>query len=196
MSRSTVWMFASCCLALSLLAALPVAAQTPKPDMAPATAGASVSGLRAEVLGELAEAEQKLIALAEATPADKLGWRPGAGVRSTIEVYLHVSAGNYFIPTFWGVKPPEGLGDLQKYDQSTTDKAKAIDALKASFAHVKKAISSTPDTDLERAIDIFGHKSTVRAAMLITVAHAHEHLGQAIAYARVGGIVPPWSRKE
>jgi hypothetical protein len=24
----------------------------------------------------------------------------------------------------------------------------------------------------------------------------HEHLGQAIAYARVNGVVPPWSAKE
>jgi uncharacterized damage-inducible protein DinB len=26
--------------------------------------------------------------------------------------------------------------------------------------------------------------------------HMHEHLGQAIAYARVNGVVPPWSAKE
>jgi hypothetical protein len=26
--------------------------------------------------------------------------------------------------------------------------------------------------------------------------HMHEHLGQSIAYARVNGVVPPWSAKE
>jgi hypothetical protein len=26
--------------------------------------------------------------------------------------------------------------------------------------------------------------------------HASEHLGQSIAYARMNGIVPPWSRSE
>jgi hypothetical protein len=31
--------------------------------------------------------------------------------------------------------------------------------------------------------------------MLIVVTHAHEHLGQAIAYARSNGITPPWSAK-
>jgi uncharacterized damage-inducible protein DinB len=25
------------------------------------------------------------------------------------------------------------------------------------------------------------------------VTHAHEHLGQSIAYARVNGVVPPWT---
>jgi hypothetical protein len=33
--------------------------------------------------------------------------------------------------------------------------------------------------------------------MLMRLAtHAHEHLGQAIAYARSVGTVPPWSKKE
>jgi uncharacterized damage-inducible protein DinB len=27
----------------------------------------------------------------------------------------------------------------------------------------------------------------------ILVTHAHEHMGQSIAYARVNGIVPPWT---
>jgi hypothetical protein len=29
--------------------------------------------------------------------------------------------------------------------------------------------------------------------MMHTVAHAHEHLGQSIAYARMNNVVPPWS---
>ena len=31
-------------------------------------------------------------------------------------------------------------------------------------------------------------------AMLLTVTHLHEHLGQMIAYARSNNIAPPWSR--
>jgi hypothetical protein len=30
--------------------------------------------------------------------------------------------------------------------------------------------------------------------LLQLVAHMNEHLGQSIAYARMNGIVPPWSR--
>lgn len=36
--------------------------------------------------------------------------------------------------------------------------------------------------------------SVVRQLVLVD-AHAHEHLGQLIAYARMNGIVPPWSRR-
>jgi hypothetical protein len=28
------------------------------------------------------------------------------------------------------------------------------------------------------------------------IAHAHEHLGQSIAYARINGVTPPWSKKD
>ena len=40
---------------------------------------------------------------------------------------------------------------------------------------------------------IFGRQTTKRDACMLTVVHAHEHLGQLIAYARSNGITPPWS---
>jgi hypothetical protein len=42
--------------------------------------------------GEWRHVSRQLIALAEATPADKFAWRPAAGVRSTSEVYMHLAA--------------------------------------------------------------------------------------------------------
>ena len=176
-------------LALMLLAllAVPGLAQTAstKPAAAPAA-----GGVRTEILRQIDDAQQKLLALAEATPADKLTWRPNDKVRSASEVFMHVAGGNYFIPTLWGVKPPEGLSrEMEK----ETDKAKVIDALKKSFEHVHKAIESTSDADLDRKIKIFDHEGTVREGMMIVASHAHEHLGQSIAYARMNGIVPPWS---
>ena len=174
-------------LALTLLTflAVPALAQTEKPAAAPAA-----SGFRAELVRQIDDAEKKLIALAEATPADKLTWRPNDKVRSTSAVFMHVAGGNYFLPTFWGVKPPEGLSrEMEK----ETDKAKVIDALKKSFDHARNAITSASDADLERKIKLFGQDATVREAMMVVATHAHEHLGQSIAYARMSGIVPPWS---
>ena len=51
------------------------------------------SGYRAEFLAELSVAEDHLVRLAQAIPADKYAWRPAAGVRSVSEVLLHVTAG-------------------------------------------------------------------------------------------------------
>jgi uncharacterized damage-inducible protein DinB len=179
-----------CLLALAVLA-VPAMAHEEKPAAA-ATASAT-SGVRAEILRQIGDAQQKLIALAEAMPADKYGWRPGEGVRSVGEVFLHVAGGNYLIPSIWGVKPPEGV-DVRGLEKNAGDKAKVVEALRKSFDHARQAIQSAPEADLEKKVSIFGQDGTSREAFMIVGSHAHEHLGQAIAYARMNGVAPPWSR--
>ncbi|HYH44855.1 MAG TPA: DinB family protein [Thermoanaerobaculia bacterium] len=154
---------------------------------------AKPAGVRGDILAQIQDAETKLIALAEATPADKFGWRPADGVRTIGEVYAHVAGGNYFLPTFWDVKAPEGV-DPRSFEPAAGDKAGTIDRMRKSFEHARGAIARASDADLERAVKMFGQQSTVRGAMMTVATHAHEHLGQAIAYARSNGIVPPWSR--
>lgn len=180
-------------LALLLLAGLtlPARAQEAKPEAKPATAPAA-TGIRAEVLRQIEDAEKKLIALAEATPAEKYIWKPAEGVRSTGQVFLHVAAANYFLPTFVGAKAPEGL-DLRNLEKDAADKAKTVDTLKKSFDHAKQAVQAVADADLDKAVKIFGRDSSYREACLFLATHAHEHLGQSIAYARMNGITPPWS---
>jgi uncharacterized damage-inducible protein DinB len=151
-----------------------------------------VSGYRSEVLAEVMIQEDKFTRLAEAIPADKYTWRPASDVRSFAEVFLHVSAANYNLYKLVGTPPPTGI-DLKGLEKSTTDKAKVVATLKDSFAHAKKAITAMQDSDLEKSMDWFGGKNTQRGILLFIVRHAAEHLGQSIAYARVVGIVPPWT---
>ncbi|HYG61891.1 MAG TPA: DinB family protein [Thermoanaerobaculia bacterium] len=186
-----------CGMALALLA-LPGAAVAHDHGEKPATAAGAAAGgaeVRAEILRQLGDAEEKLMALAEAMPAEKYGWRPAEGVRTVGEVFLHVAGGNYFLPTFWGVKPPEGI-DMRAIEKDGADKAKVIAGLKRSFDHARKAIADVPEAEMGKAIKIFGRDGSVREAFMIDATHAHEHLGQAIAYARMNGIAPPWSRGE
>jgi len=151
-----------------------------------------VTGYRSEVLAEVMVQEDKFTRLAEAIPADKYSWRPAPDVRSFAEVFLHVSVANYNLYKLVGTPPPAGL-DVKGFEKSTTDKAKIVATLKDSFAHAKKAITAMPDADLEKSLDWFGGKNTQRGILLFIVRHAAEHLGQSIAYARVVGIVPPWT---
>jgi uncharacterized damage-inducible protein DinB len=175
-------------LALLLLPAVTLLAQiNPYKDGTP-----GVSGYRSEVLSEVIVQEDKFTRLAEAIPADKYTWRPAADVRSFAEVFLHVSAANYNLYKLVGTPPPAGL-DIRNLEKSTTDKAKVIATLKDSFAHAKKAITAMPEADLEKSMDWFGGKNTERGVLLFIVRHAAEHLGQSIAYARMVGVVPPWT---
>src|ERR1700688_1802077 len=151
-----------------------------------------VTGYRSEVLAEVMIQEDKFTRLAEAIPAEKYTWRPAPDVRSVAEVFLHVSAANFNLYKLVGTPPPEGV-EIKGLEKSTADKTKVIAILKNSFAHARKAITSMSDADLDKSLDWFGGKNTERGILLFVVRHAAEHLGQSIAYARVVGVVPPWT---
>ena len=193
MQRAQGW--AGAFLALALIATPTMAQDKEMKKSEPMEKKAEAKGARAEIVAQIKAGQEKLAALAEAMPADKYGWRPGTGVRSVGEVFLHVAGGNYFLSTFFGGKPPAGL-DIRNLEKDGGDKAKAIEGMKKSFEHVLAAINAVPDADLEKSVKLFGNDGTYREAMLIVATHVHEHLGQSIAYARMNGVVPPWSAKQ
>jgi len=149
------------------------------------------TGFRAEFLGDLDDVQKKITDLATAVPAEKYTWRPSAGVRSVSEVYMHVAGGNYFLATFLGVKAPD---DMPKDIEKITDKKEVLAALQKSFDHVRTIVKNTSDADLEKSVKLFGNDTTQRGVFVTMLNHMHEHLGQSIAYARMNGVVPPWSK--
>jgi uncharacterized damage-inducible protein DinB len=155
------------------------------------SSSAAPAGIRAELASDFSDVEKKLVDLAGAIPQEKYGWRPGAGVRSVSEVYMHVAGGNYYILSFAGVKPPETFD--RGMEKSVTERAKVVEALHRSFDHVRTALAATSDADLDRKVKLFGRDATVRSAYVLLLNHAHEHMGQSIAYARMNGVTPPWS---
>lgn len=148
------------------------------------------AAVQAELLGQFDDAANKIVQLAEAIPADKYAWRPAQGVRSVGEVVGHVAGGNYFLMGMTGVQPPAGT---PRNIEQIAAKADLIRALQQSIEHVRSAMRAMTAADLDAPATIFGRQSTKRDACLLVVTHAHEHLGQLIAYARSNGVTPPWS---
>lgn len=137
----------------------------------------------------LAGVEDKLVQLAKAMPDDKFGWSPSEGVRTVSEAFMHVAQANYFFASRMGVDMPTDSKGLEK---TVKDKAGVVKHLEASFANIKKGLSSA---DMSKTTKLFGgREGTVADLALIAVGHGHEHLGQLIAYARSNNIKPPWSR--
>jgi uncharacterized damage-inducible protein DinB len=155
---------------------------------------APTSGPRAEFLEEIAYYEQRYTRLAEAMPPEKYTWRPGEGVRSIGEVYTHIVAANYGVARALGTAPPAGL-DFKTISAMSGDKAKTVQALKDSFAHFRGAVLALSDADADKAQKMFGRQTTQRGAFIVITGHFGEHLGQSIAYARMNGIVPPWTEE-
>jgi uncharacterized damage-inducible protein DinB len=142
--------------------------------------------------GEWVHVSKQLVALAEAIPAEKFAWRPGPGVRSTSEVFMHIALANFHLLSVTGPKMPADLNSAN-LEKTVTEKAKVIDWLKRSLDAVKTAHAGIKPADLQRKVKIEDRDATVDGMYLRIIVHANEHMGQLVAYARVNGIVPPWS---
>ncbi len=157
---------------------------------------AKKSAFITDFLGQMDRVKGQIVSLEGTIPDNKFTWRPGEGVRSISEVYLHIADANYLLLSFAGAKTPVSLKELMDQktrESSTTDKAKIAEALKASFQWTNDVVSKYADADLEKKVEAFGMKMTVRNLLLTLLSHNHEHLGQSIAYARTNGVVPPWT---
>jgi uncharacterized damage-inducible protein DinB len=155
---------------------------------------AQTEGLWQGYDGEWGHVSRQLIALAEATPAEKFAWRPAAGIRSVSEVYMHIAMANFYLLSVTGPKMPADLksADLEK---TVTAKADVIDWLKRSLDAVKVAHAVVKPDDLQRKVKVNGVDATVDGMYLRIIVHANEHMGQLIAYARMSGVVPPWAKE-
>ncbi len=151
-----------------------------------------LAGLWEGYAGEWDHVSHQLLDLAKAIPDDKFGWRPGPGVRSTSEVFMHIAAANYSLLSVTGPPMPPELTSPGA-EKSITKKADVIAWLSRSLDAVKKAHAGLSSADLERKVTIAGKTVTVDGIYLRIIVHANEHMGQLIAYSRVNGIAPPWS---
>lgn len=148
-----------------------------------------------EFVGQMSFLEGRLLDLEGAFPQELMGWEPADLVRNTAQVFLHVAEANHMLVSF--MKGEEMKGEPGTMEKSTTDKEEIAKMLKDSFAAVKDAAANLTEDDLNKVIPTpFGMEMSMRNFMISLLGHGHEHLGQAIAYARMNGITPPWSVKQ
>jgi uncharacterized damage-inducible protein DinB len=155
-------------------------------------------GFRADLIGQLEYVQKQVLDLENAIPDAKFTWRPNKEVRSISEVYSHIAFANYMFAKLVGATLPEGIAitsfaDETKWEKTSTDKKVIAEQLVKSFDFLKNAIKNMPDANLENMVDFFGNKMTERGILMVVLSHTHEHLGQSIAYARMQGVVPPWT---
>lgn len=168
------------------------------------------TGYRREVLIEIRYAEKQLLALAAAVPAEDYGWSPAESARSFAAVLVHVAASNLLMLDRAGAKSPD-VADLyggiegdppvrltrmvrknMEMERNLATKAAVIDLLARSFAAVRECWTTATEEELWVTDNFLGELETVRRIYLRILAHAHEHMGQAIAYVRTMGYQVPW----
>jgi uncharacterized damage-inducible protein DinB len=188
---------ASLVLALSITAGAArlsaQAAATPAPDAFDARSAAHV---RDTYLADLDTLHAKFMALAEAIPADKYGWRPTTGVRSVSEVFMHVASEWFFYdPQSVGGKPPADFGapkEAMAKLEAITAKTDVIAQMTKAWTYGRAQVANADPATLTGHIKPWG--LTIDQSAVLFPADLHEHLGQLIAYARSIGVKPPWTK--
>ena len=169
-----------------------------------AVSSAYAADLKSEFKLEFSAASSQIAALAQAMPEKTFDWRPGKGVRSVGEVYLHIAETNVLLLGYAGVRidfpgprftGKDSAGNIiarnLDFEKTVHGKETIVALLNRTLDAVKTSVDAA---DFDQEIEMFGRKSTTRAVYLRILAHANEHMGQSIAYARMNGVVPPWSK--
>lgn len=174
-------------LAVTFLAAA-LATLTP----APASAQDPAS-FRQTWRAEFEASARKVVALAEAMPAETYSWQPMEGVATVAGAYMHIARYNYMLPhRNMGVEPPEGV-DYATFEEAFTTKDEVLEVLRASMDHVRAVVDGMSDDDMAAMVNLYGRDVAKWGVLFRLVSHMNEHLGQQIAYARSNRVVPPWS---
>jgi uncharacterized damage-inducible protein DinB len=163
-----------------------------KTDPAPPAAAA------ADILFSLASVETEVMQLAEAVPEAKYGWKPGPGVRTFQQVLLHIAYGNHLILNIAEGAEPDDVKKIidenGRIEQGPISKEKTLLALTETFGEIHAYLDDVRAQALTHDMQFFDQKTTRRGILIWLDTHMGEHLGQAIAYARMNGITPPWSK--
>jgi uncharacterized damage-inducible protein DinB len=105
---------------------------------------------------------------------------------------MHIVIANFYLLSVTGpAMPPELHADSEK---TVTAKPEVIAWLKRSLDAVKQARLKETPQHLALKVHIGDRDSTVDWMYLRIIIHANEHMGQLVAYARMTGVVPPWSK--
>ncbi len=162
---------------------------------APLAAQSAPPNFLEEFQGQFGASASKLVALARAMPESAYDWSPGEGVASVARVYAHIAHYNYMYPEEnLGRDTPVSAAEYDRWEDELTGKARVVEILEASMEYVRSLAVEMSASDLETETTLYGRNVGEWAVLFQLVAHMNEHLGQSIAYARMNGIVPPWSR--
>ena len=170
----------------------------------------NLSTFQREYLWELEIPAKQIIELAESVPEEAYDWRPAESARTFAAVLVHIAAGNLmllhradvrspvvikFCGSHTGEGPEQWLTVVRRsvaMEKTITSKDAVLDLLRNSFEAVKTAVRSMKPEEIEATCQLWGEVTTYRRIYLRILAHADEHMGQAIAYARVMGFRVPW----
>ena len=123
---------------------------------------------KSEYMLEFDMASRQVTALAHAMPAESFEWRPGPGVRSVGEVYVHIAETNVLLLGYLGVRVDfpgprfsgkESVGEVVArnldFEKTVHGKERIVALVNQTLDAVKTSFAAA---DPERPAEMFGQK--------------------------------------
>jgi uncharacterized damage-inducible protein DinB len=165
--------------AILIAAAAPVSAQ-----------GVTLAG---DMLKDWQQQKNTMVAIADAMPEDKFGYKSTPPQRSYGEQVMHVVQVNQMLLGTLGAKTPAPTIDMK-----ATTKAAILQALRQSYDYGEAVFKEFNDSAWTQAVmgpRFIGQATRVRIANF-AMTHTMDIYGQMVVYLRLNGVVPPASRRE
>lgn len=179
---------AAALLVMPTAASRPLAAGTPAVQMGQG-GGTTIA---AELLKDWTGQKKTMMAIADAMPEDKFGFKATPPERSYGEQILHVAGANVGL-----MKLIDSKATAPTINQKATAKAEILKALSDSYdfgeAALKAQTEATIQEPVQNAPRFLGPSTRARLAYFAMI-HAEDIYGQMAVYLRLNGIVPPASR--
>ena len=187
----------SCALTLGICAACAACggatppgedAAVPSATQAPAPGGVSV---RTDLIRDWERQKKTMMAIADAMPEDKFGYKSTPAQRSYGEQIMHIATVNVDFAKVAGgtVTPPAFTAESAK------TKAEILQALSDSYDHAIALLNEQTDASINEPVEAaFLGPSTRARVFWFLLGHSMDIYGQMAVYLRLNGIVPPASR--
>jgi uncharacterized damage-inducible protein DinB len=130
----------------------------------------TASSLRTLSAIKLQKALDRLLATFQATPDDKLDFKPSETAKSIRELVIHSLDGNGYVGGCIGIQFTPGEGP--------TDRASLESRLKESTARIIEGIQNLSDDQISGSVEFFGTPMPTTAYMFVNEWHISRHAGQ------------------
>ena len=169
----------------------PPAGTPPAQEAAAPAAAAGGATVRGDLIKDWERQKKTLMAIADAMPEDKFGYKSTPAQRSYAEQIMHVATVNVDILKLVGgkVAPPSFTVESAK------TKADILEALSESYDHGIALLNEQTDASITETVEAaFLGPSTKARVFWFLLGHSMDIYGQMAVYLRLNGIVPPASR--
>jgi uncharacterized damage-inducible protein DinB len=172
-------------LGFTLLAALLVMTASARPSDA--------QTLAADMMKDWQQQKNTMVAIADAMPEDKFGYKTTPPQRSYGEQVMHVVQVNQMLLGTLGAK-----AQAPAINMKATSKADILQALRQSYDYGEAVFKEFNDAAWTQAVmgpRFIGQATRVRIANF-AMTHTMDIYGQMVVYLRMNNVVPPASRRE